>query len=49
MREWEEEAMELPKAVGKPDHRVVFERSPKRIRIVVADTTIADGFAPTLG
>jgi len=40
--------MELPKAIGKPDHRVAFEKSPKRIRVVVADTTIADSFRPGL-
>jgi len=40
--------MELPKAIGKPDHRVAFEKSPKRVRVVVADTTIADAFEPGL-
>ena len=40
--------MELPKAVGKPDHRVAFEHSPKRMRVVVADTTIADTLEPGL-
>ena len=40
--------MELPKAIGKPDHRVAFEHSPKRIRVVVDDTTIADALEPGL-
>jgi len=40
--------MELPKAVGKPDHRVAFEKSPKRMRVVVEDTTIADTVGPGL-
>src|SRR5438874_12124795 len=40
--------MELPKAVGKPDHSLAFEKSPKRVRVVVADTTIADAFEPSL-
>ena len=40
--------MELPKAVGKPDHRVAFERSPKRMRVIVADTTVADTLQPGL-
>jgi uncharacterized protein (DUF427 family) len=44
----EEKSMELPKAVGKPDHRVAFERSPKRMRVIVADTTIADTLQPSL-
>ena len=40
--------MELPKAIGKPDHRLAFERSPKRMRAVVDDTTIADALEPGL-
>jgi uncharacterized protein (DUF427 family) len=40
--------MEMPKAIGKPDHRVAFERSPKRMRVIVADTTIADTLEPSL-
>jgi uncharacterized protein (DUF427 family) len=40
--------MELPKAVGKPDHRVAFENSPKRMRAVIANTTIADTVEPGL-
>ncbi len=40
--------MELPKAIGKPDRRVAFERSPKRMRVVVADTMIADALEPGL-
>src|SRR5262249_6603438 len=48
LRNAEEEAMELPKAIGRPDHRLAFEHSPKRIRAVVADTTIGDAFAAGL-
>ena len=44
----EEKAMELPKAIGKPDHRVAFEKSPKRMRVLVEDTTIADTIGPGL-
>jgi uncharacterized protein (DUF427 family) len=40
--------MELPKAIGKPDHRVAFEKSPKRMRVIVEDTTIADTVGPGL-
>ena len=40
--------MELPKAVGKPDHRVAFEKSPKRMRVIVEDTTIVDTVGPGL-
>ena len=40
--------MELPKAIGKLDHRVAFEKSPKRMRVLVKDTTIADTVGPGL-
>jgi uncharacterized protein (DUF427 family) len=40
--------MELPKAIGQPDHRVAFEKSPKRMRVIVEDTTIADTVGPGL-
>ena len=40
--------MELPKAIGKPDHCVAFEKSPKRMRVIVEDTTIADTVGPGL-
>src|SRR5262252_7738402 len=40
--------MPLEKAIGKPDHRLAFEQSPKRMRVIVADTTIADTVGPGL-
>jgi uncharacterized protein (DUF427 family) len=38
----EEEIMDHTSAAANPEHRVSFERSPKRVRITIADTTIAD-------
>ena len=39
--------MELPKPVGEPDHRVAFERSSKRMRVIVEETTIDDTVGPS--